>query len=556
MPGADPGFSFWQSTPDWYWRTHDRTPIVGVPLSRHDDVNERVMVNINRTHRMREFDHLIEFNTVPVVLEDVRFEKSFVSARKKWLLNGASGTRLRNNYKWKHVEIDPDTDEKQNAFFSACQGRSRTHPVPVTQEDIRDMDFAIEARNTFNYYHFMTETLPHLCLLDGLEHRGRIFIHYPNDTPSGFVMGFVNALFPELADRVELERMPKNYDRVLTAFSLRHYYYQTSEDVMPSVDPHAPKGWIWQGRQATRVSQGVLWQNSVDACLLKLRKRALKAVEGRDVSHLPRRFWVGRSGDSARNRAMKGEDALIAVLQSYGFGVVEFENLEPLDQIALMAHAEVMISYHGAGFTNMLFAGKDTHVIEIGTLQTAISRWADFQPLAHAAGCHYTSFFADHNTLTPRELPRFSVDSIVPVDLAGERMNLLVGYVAALFDLRSPKLNAKEVSQLVELLRQADLPEVAGKMIEQHKDLVGQNFRLASIQAELCIKNGDHAGGMKAFGMAYKLDKSRYRLLQRMVYLARKSDLSHHIPSILAELKAQHPEEHAEFVAGLEWHEE
>jgi len=557
MPGADPGLSFWDKTPDWYWRTHDRARIVGVPLSRFDDVNDKIATQIRRTARMREFDRLIEFNTVPVVLEDASFRKSFVSTKGKWLLNGASGTRLRNNYKWKYAELDPgaEIDDRQHAYFDDCQARSGEHAVPVTTEDIRDMDFTVDTRNTFNYYHFVTESLPQLCLLDGLDHRGRIFIHYPNSQPSGFVMGFIRALFPELAERVVLERAPKHYDRVLCAFSLRHYYYQTSDEVIPSVDRHAPGGWIWQGRKAFRPSQGVLWQNSVDHCLLKLRERALKAIEGRDTSHLPRRFWVGRSAEgAARNRAMKGEAAIVAALKTYGFDVVEFEKLEPLDQIAVMANAEVMISYHGAGFTNMLFAGADTHVIELGTLQTALYRWADFQPHAHAAGCHYTSFFADHHTATPREIPKFSEDSIVPVDLAGERMNLLIGFVAALLDMRIPGLTGAEVGKLANILRVAGLSDAATRLIGQHGDLIGKEIEVTTTKAELCIESGDYTGALEALGMAYKLDNSRYRLLQRMVFLARKAKRNDRIPEIMAELEQRFPDQHAEFVAGLNWY--
>lgn len=554
MPGADPGLSFWQNTPDWYWRPRPRAKIIGVSLSRYDDINEKIDVQIRRTRRMRDFDMAIEFNTLPVVLQDAQFVKSFVSAKGKYLLHGATGTRMRNNYKWKHVEVDPDTDEHLHDWHDACQARAKDHPLPITNEDIRDMDFAIEARNTFNYYHFVTETLPQLCALDGLGHRGRIFIHYPNSSPSGFVMGFVKALFPELADRVTLERSPKSYTRVLTAFNLRHYYYQTSDDIIPSVDSHAPAGWIWQGRKASRASQAILWQNSIDTNLLRLRQRGLNAVKDRDNSHLPRRFWVGRSSEGARVRSMKGEAALVAALKSHGFAQVEFETLEPLDQIAVMANAEMMISYHGAGFTNMLFAHPQAHVVELGTLQTAMYRWADFQPHAHVAGCCYTSFFADHNTATPQELPNFATDSIVPVDLAGERMNLVVGFVTAVLALPSPKLTPDEISKLTGILQDADMPEAASRILQKHPSTLDKDIELLKSSADILIKSGDLLPAIEALGQAYDLDNGRYRLLQRMVHLARKAKADEKIPVLLDELKNRFPDRHAAFVETLGWH--
>ncbi len=114
--------------------------------------------------------------------------------------------------------------------------------------------------------------------------------------------------------------------------------------------------------------------NAVDSnlYLYRLRERGLQAIAGKDFSHLPRRFWVGRQAGQARSRALEGEGELLEMLALFGFEEVAIETLTPLEQIAIMANAEVLMSYHGAGFANMLFAKSKTHVVEQGTLQPCL----------------------------------------------------------------------------------------------------------------------------------------------------------------------------------------
>lgn len=554
VPGQDPGMTFLEQ-PDWVWRTHEKTAITGVPLSAYDVVNDRISLQIRRTHRLRDFSKLITFNTVPVVLENARYVRSFVSANNKWILNGETGRRLRNAYANSHPFPEQRIDDLTEAYFAALQDISKPGPMPVTDADVRDLDFVVESRNTFNYFHFLTETLIQLCALDGLDHRGRIIVHYPNQSPSGFVMAFIETLFPELADRVELVRTPAVHDRILSVFNMRHYYYQTSDAVVPSLEEYAPKGsWMWQGRKANRHSQNVLWQNVVDTNLIKLRARALRRVKDYDASHLPRRFWVARSDSGARNRAMKGEAELVAKLEQHGFETVYFEKLKPIDQIALMANAEVMISYHGAGYTNMLFANENAHVIEIGTLQTALYRWNDFMPLAHVAGCRYTAFFADHNTPDPTIEPDFSKESIVPVAADSRQIDVIATFVAALFERPGAALAPADVGKLANALVHAKLPGPARAFIDRHADLLGEDFELTRSLADLCHATGEYDAALDAMSRAYDIDPSRHRLLQRMVYLSRKTNRKDMIPAILEEMREKFPNEYKDFREKLTWY--
>ena len=101
-------------------------------------------------------------------------------------------------------------------YFSQCQRANVGKDIPIYSGLLEpDIDFAIECRNTFNYYHFMTESLSQLALLDDLDFQGNIYFHFPNqeDKQRPFAKAFVEALFPEYEGRVFFERSPKDYQQ-------------------------------------------------------------------------------------------------------------------------------------------------------------------------------------------------------------------------------------------------------------------------------------------------------------------------------------------------------
>jgi len=383
--------------------------------------------------RHKTFGEVLEFDTCAALLHGAQFQKSFFGVANKYLLSGAAGTRLLNAYSWS--QDDPDTTEAElAAHFAHCMTVNENRDLPLLETELPvETDFAIVCRNTFNYFHFITESLSQLSVLDELDFRGRIYFHFPNDAQKqkGFARAFVDALFPELAEQVIFERCPKGYAHVLSAFETSSGFFM-EPSVYPAVRRVLPKGDVWSTSAFSRGKQAVVAMNSVTGGLVSLRERALRAIEGRDFSHLPKRFYVGRNDLENRQRRLGGEAVLLEHLSLLGFEYVVFESLSPLEQIALMAQAEVMVSHHGAGFTNMMFANPEATVIEIGTLQTATQRWADFWPLAHVSGCRYVSFFADFDREDALLEPHFATDGIVSAALDTQGVGQVVAYVAAL----------------------------------------------------------------------------------------------------------------------------
>jgi hypothetical protein len=76
-----------------------------------------------------------------------------------------------------------------------------------------------------------------------------------------------------------------------------------------------------------------------------------------------KRIYITRS--DAAYRKIKNEAEIVSVLKSLGFTVVSLRDLQVKDQIDLFSSAEVIVSPHGAGLTNLVFANPGTKVVEL-----------------------------------------------------------------------------------------------------------------------------------------------------------------------------------------------
>ena len=250
---------------------------------------------------------------------------------------------------------------------------------------------------------------------------------------------------------------------------------------------------------------------------------------------------------------MEGEDMLYDHLRLFGFEYVVFESLTPLEQIALMANAEMMVSYHGAGFTNMLFANPDAFVIEIGTLQTAQFRWTDFWPLANAAQCRYVSFFADFKGDKPLSEPRFSIDGIVPVMLSKTGTAQVMAFVVTVLGHYPTLKSATSLEEVGRRVLAVGAGEHAVRLLEQHPQLVRDNAKLFLLQADCHKQLDEPKSELIALDRAFKADPSRWQTLVRIVWCANRCDRPQVIRWALAQLKADFPQRHDAFLGNHSW---
>jgi len=103
--------------------------------------------------------------------------------------------------------------------------------------------------------------------------------------------------------------------------------------------------------------------------------RAMREISGwrcPEPGESGRRIYVTRRG--AARRPLANEDEVLDSLAPFGFEVVDCAGMSVADQRRLFASADMIVSPHGAGMTNLAWARPGTRLIE-------------FMPRAHANPC-------------------------------------------------------------------------------------------------------------------------------------------------------------------------
>lgn len=393
VPGRDSGL-FYVEAPDWIMRRARSARVRQIAASDIPEVQEVIEHRLESRWQTPESNIVFEFNTVPVVLHDAGHRASFASTGGKWIANGAAGDRLVERFLGHRPP--PSVERGVNRMFAEARA-ARLPPMPEWSRGIGALDVVIECRNQHNFYHFLTEALCQLSHFAGMRHAPNIAFQCRSSKVRAFPTRFVEALFPELAGRVTFVDRRLASPRVLAPYNHRHYLYQAFDPRTDAETSSAALQDEWWGRiGAHRLRRKFVFKNSYDTSLRLLRERALSILDPAQLSRLPRRIIVSRDPDyGARDRELQGADALVAALKPHGFVEVVFERMDPLQQIASIHAADIVIAEHGAALAHMAFARPDAHVVEIGTPQTQAFRWGDFLGNAHVAGCAYTTIFAD-----------------------------------------------------------------------------------------------------------------------------------------------------------------
>jgi capsular polysaccharide biosynthesis protein len=75
------------------------------------------------------------------------------------------------------------------------------------------------------------------------------------------------------------------------------------------------------------------------------------------------RLYVSRR--NALHCRVLNEEELLPVLARHGIGVIQTEGMSVNEQIRAFGDAKLIVAPHGAGMTNMIFAGDRTQILEI-----------------------------------------------------------------------------------------------------------------------------------------------------------------------------------------------
>lgn len=325
---------------------------------------------------------------IMVEVDRPKVKGAFITTRGKAVLNGAAAHRARNKLR-KNMEYGQDSIYIFDSIFAELlDPRSMVIDLPG-----RDCVF-IEAKNFYNFFHFTSESLHQAfssCISSGIFKN--ICYITRNKRIEPYIEKWVSECNDLLTQSVSLKSFPHGEDidskSLIMPMSCEHLLYQFSGSHHDTIEAARPAGNLWTGYNARPHPVKVVQLNSFDDSLNVFKEKLVEASKTKVSKGWSKFIYAARSKETARKRIMDGEDFLIEKLLSIGFEIVYFENMSPLEQVKCVNEADCLIGQHGAGLANMIFANKNAHIFEVATYQTAMSRWADFIPLCHVAGCHY-----------------------------------------------------------------------------------------------------------------------------------------------------------------------
>ncbi|MDF2856112.1 MAG: capsular polysaccharide biosynthesis protein [Neobacillus sp.] len=238
---------------------------------------------------------------------------------------------------WNGSVITPDNKLLWDVSFEYNQ-TPNTHPVfnqaelpPITNtsETLAVITFQV----SFNYFHWMFDVLPRLELLrkSGLEF-DRIVINRGKN--------FTKELCEFQDESLKLLGISK--DKLIECNQETHILAkQVIVSSMAGYSAHVPKNVCQFLREEF------------------LEKREIRKVTGKE------RIYISR--EDAHHRKVLNEKEVYTVLKKYGFKMVKLSTLSFVEKIELFNSAEVIVSPHGAGLTNLVFCNPGTKVVELFT---------------------------------------------------------------------------------------------------------------------------------------------------------------------------------------------
>ena len=170
-----------------------------------------------------------------------------------------------------------------------------------------------------NYFHFITETLPRILILQKVEDKTSILL------PSFYKEhSFINESIRELGCSV--------------------FFYDVNKPIYI--------------KNLTIISHTAQSGNYNKLLINNLRSKLLLNKK----INRQKKIYISR--EKAHSRKIMNEKEVIRLLESFDFEIHCFENYSFLDQIDLIAQSKILVSIHGAGLTNMLFLGESNKVLE------------------------------------------------------------------------------------------------------------------------------------------------------------------------------------------------
>lgn len=234
------------------------------------------------------------------------------------------------------------------------------------------------ARFFLNFMHDMEPRhLPGRTFMGFVKWSGNNYVHWLFDT------------FARLLALIEAGEDIKNFDQFVFLNTTNHFQKETLNEL-----GIGPKRIIMAGRE------GQLFKTDEFVFVSEPRKNyaanaqvsdLIRSFIGQSSSgcHPKRKIFISRS--KARRRRILNEDDVIDFLGAFGYERIWLEDLTIRETARIMAEAEAVISPHGAGFSNIVFASPGTRVLELIGARFTPEYWM----IANELNLKYFAFEAD-----------------------------------------------------------------------------------------------------------------------------------------------------------------
>jgi capsular polysaccharide biosynthesis protein len=146
--------------------------------------------------------------------------------------------------------------------------------------------------------------------------------------------------------------------------------------------------------------------------------RAIVLAAYGDHSQANDRIYISRG--RAGRRRIGNEEPVADLLRDYGFQIVYTEDLSFQRQVEVCSRARYLVSNHGAGLTNMLFAPEGANILELRHHRDDINNC--YFTLASALNQNY--FFQACQTASGNDEPHLA-DLVVDLNVLEENLRLL-----------------------------------------------------------------------------------------------------------------------------------
>jgi capsular polysaccharide biosynthesis protein len=236
-----------------------------------------------------------------------------------------------------------------------------------------------------NYYHWIMESLMRMMLVDEYLKEDTFFVI--DNTPSGF--------------KTE---------------SLRFLFHIPNEKILQKKTKEVFEGQILVPSFAHTRNENTHW---VDICnphfIRKINARAHERIKTSDGKPFPKKFILSREGTTERQ--ILNAQYLLDHLPNDSFSIIDTNTLSFEDQVLLFFNAELVISTHGAGLTNIIF-GRRLTVIELFPEDRKNTDQMVFVQISEALGFdHYLFTYTSCNDRQDLMVDSTLLNKILPVVL-------------------------------------------------------------------------------------------------------------------------------------------